>query len=147
MTAQEAISVIRAEIERRMKGRHEERFCDEMNFGGEGVGFLAFLDTLKDDVMSMPEGLDEAAMRDSLDYVDDIPDGGTDKHPWNDHDIEKAYYDGMLAGAEWMAGQGVTIEAKFIKSRLRGHISLPVFFKDGEQFNNGEDVIIQVRKK
>jgi hypothetical protein len=64
-------------------------------------------------------------------------------------DAEK--YKGFIDGAEWqkqqMAGQGVTIEAKFIKSRLRGHISLPVFFKDGEQFNNGEDVIVQVRKK
>lgn len=51
--------------------------------------------------LGLPEGLEEAAMRDSLDYVDSIPDGGTDKHPWNDHDVEKAYYDGMLSGAEW----------------------------------------------
>lgn len=54
---------------------------------------------------TLPAGMEEAAMRDSLDYVDSIPDGGTDKHPWNDHDVEKAYYDGMLAGAEWQREQ------------------------------------------
>ena len=63
--------------------------------------------TILESQPALPGGLEEAAMRDSLDYVDSIPDGGTDKHPWNDHDVEKAYYDGMLTGAKWQAEQRV----------------------------------------
>ena len=48
-----------------------------------------------------PQGLDEAATFSSIDYVDSIPDGGTDKHPWNDEDVETAYQNGFKAGAEW----------------------------------------------
>ena len=33
--------------------------------------------------------------------MDSIPDGGTDKHPWNDEDVETAYQNGFKAGAEW----------------------------------------------
>jgi hypothetical protein len=109
MTAQEVIAAIRAEIERRMKGRHEERFCDEMNFGGEGVGFLAFLDTLKDDVMPIPDGLDEAA-------IDAAQLDMQDRQIMEDSNEHRMLYSrifrrGFKAGAEWMAGQ-------FEKNRL-----------------------------
>ena len=94
----------------------------------------------------LPDGLDEAATK--------YEEKATEIALRNSSPFEEelngptpTYSDAFKAGAEWMAGQGVTIEAKFIRSKLRGHISLPVFFKDGEQFNNGEDVIVQVRKK
>lgn len=34
------------------------------------------------------------AEQQAFDYVDSIPDGGTDMHPWNDEDIERAYQTG-----------------------------------------------------
>lgn len=89
----------------------------------------------------LPDGLDEAAEEYGKKNTF-CPDEWT-----STTELAYLFSKAFKAGAEWMARQGVTIEAKFIRSRLRGHISLPVFFKDGEQFNNGEDVIVQVRKK
>ena len=89
--------------------------------------------------------LEETAMRDSLDYVDSIPDGGTDKHPWNDHDVEKAYYDGMLAGAKWMAGQGESFVSKvMVNSMNDSHVD--GYYLD-EKIPEGTDVIVQIRRK
>ena len=144
MTAQEAISAIRAEIKRRyaeLESRIEELENNDARLSIAELGerqneledVLSFLDTLKDGATSIPEGLDEAAREYTL------------EQDWQS--IGEEIHTSFKAGAEWMAGQGATIEAKFIKSRLRGHISLPVFFKDGEQFNNGEDVIVHIRKK
>lgn len=70
---------------------------------------------LKNIQPSLPEGLDEAALFGGLNYVDTIPDGGTKAHPWNDEDIEKAYQEGMKAGAEWQ-------KAKMMEKAVEGEV-------------------------
>ena len=93
-----------------------------------------------------PQGLDEAATFSSIDYVDSIPDGGTDKHPWNDEDVETAYQNGFKAGAKWMAEQGTTIEAEIDETSLKNPF-IPDIYLIGQPFNLGDKVIVQIRKK
>ena len=48
--------------------------------------------------------LEEYASRAGFDYVDGIVQEEPG-HRWNDHDVEFAYRDGIIAGAEWQASQ------------------------------------------
>ena len=51
---------------------------------------------------SVPKDLEEHASRAGFDYVDNI----VQEHPghrFNDHDVEFAYRDGIIAGAKWQA--------------------------------------------
>lgn len=54
------------------------------------------------------------------------------------------YLDGFKAGAEWMAGQGHTVEGTFHHScGYPSVIELKTYIRDYE----GADVIVQIRKK
>ena len=61
--------------------------------------WLEMLDSKEPD-----KGLDEYASRAGFDYVDGIVQEEPG-HRWNDHDVEFAYRDGIIAGAEWQASQ------------------------------------------
>lgn len=50
------------------------------------------------------EDLEKYASRAGFDYVDDI-ESKYPNHRWNDHDVEFAYRDGIIAGAEWRREQ------------------------------------------
>ena len=50
------------------------------------------------------EDLEKYASRAGFDYVDDI-ESKYPGHIWNDHDVEFAYRDGIIAGAEWQKEQ------------------------------------------
>ena len=52
------------------------------------------------EIFTTTNGLEEYASRAGFDYVDDIK---VDEpgHRWNDHDVEYAYRDGIIAGANW----------------------------------------------
>lgn len=50
----------------------------------------------------MKQALEIEATKEGLAYVDNINRG---ESPWTDSDMELAYEDGMIAGAEWMYEQ------------------------------------------
>ena len=55
-----------------------------------------------------------------------------------------AFEEGFKAGAEWMAGQGITVDGTFHHSRgYPSVIELKTYLRDYE----GADVIVQIRKK
>lgn len=83
---------LKTEIERRKKAIHATIFNDEYN------DLLAWLDSLQEEQPS--EELEKYASRAGFDYVDDI-EYKYPGHRWNDHDVEFAYRDGIIAGAEW----------------------------------------------
>ena len=98
MTNAELLAKIKAEI---------ERLCDEAPTCDDTIAYLmkveCFLDTLESG-KPVPNDLEEYASRAGFDYVDNI----VQEHPghrFNDHDVEFAYRDGIIAGAKWQAKQ------------------------------------------
>lgn len=95
---------------------------------------------------SLHEGLDEAAGDYAIEVVPDnfIPDEGNGyKAAYTLPDIKAAF----KAGAEWMAGQGVTkngLVAAYDNGYLRVYTTI-LDNEDGIKF--GDKVIIQIRKK
>ena len=104
---------------------------------------------------SLPSNLDEAAEEYEENKVHSISALGTDKDGF-------AYYmrtgtsfsDAFKAGAEWMAGQGVTSEGEILDVSgrpLADRVIRTVSIKDMEQclkdFNKGDKVVVQIRKK
>ena len=59
---------------------------------------------LRDSTKKIDKSLEEYASRAGFDYVDGIVQEEPD-HRWNDHDVEFAYRDGIIAGAEWQKRQ------------------------------------------
>lgn len=73
------------------------------------------------------EDLEKYASRAGFDYVDDI-EQKYPGHRWNDHDVEYAYRDGIIAGAEWQKSQMIrdcsvqaSYEAEIEKAEERGY--------------------------
>ena len=60
---------------------------------------------LGEDEKPASEELTEYASRAGFDYVDDIVLQAEPNHRWNDHDVEFAYRDGIIAGAKWQKEQ------------------------------------------
>lgn len=103
-----------------------------------------FLDAL--DIMlnepSLPSNLDEAAEEIASDIAPTHPDIG-----WNEC-FEKIK-EGIKAGAEWMAGQGVTCEGVIFGDKYFRHKNVEMHLSD-EQYDKvgdfGDKVIVQIRK-
>ena len=105
----------------------------------------------KSEIPTIPQGIDEAARFGGLNYIDTIPEGGTAMHPWNDTDVERAYEEGMKAGAKWMAEQGVSEDAVI---EGFGDVAIVNYSYDvnlsellADKFADGDKVIVQIRKK
>lgn len=83
-----------------------------------------FIDSLQQEQPS--EDLEKYASRAGFDYVDDI-ESKYPNHRWNDHDVEFAYRDGIIAGAEWQKEQMLkaAVEGVMIDS-LRVQIMAPL---------------------
>lgn len=100
MTSTEIIQAIRNEIERL---KSIEYPCDNSQ---QATGFFNALDRMTDFLSTLeskkpvPKDLEEYASSAGFDYVDNI----VQEHPghrFNDHDVEYAYRDGIIAGAKW----------------------------------------------
>jgi hypothetical protein len=70
----------------------------------DGVDVDKFMDEVRgrEPEKPVPNDLEEYASRTGFDYVDNI----VQEHPghrFNDHDVEYAYRDGIIAGAKWQA--------------------------------------------
>ena len=109
MTNAEIIQAIRNEIERlkgictaQIKANPGQTFPFVMEMTGYDK-LLSFLSTLGSE-KPVPADLEKYASRAGFDYVDNI----VQEHPghrFNDHDVEFAYRDGIIAGAKWDRSQ------------------------------------------
>ena len=97
------------------------------------------------------EGLEKYASRAGFDYVDDI-ELKYPGHRWNDHDVEYAYRDGIIAGAEWQKSQMIrdcsvqaSYEAEIEKAEERGYnLCKEQMMKDavkGEVVGQEQDIV------
>ena len=93
------------------------------------------------------EDLKKYASRAGFDYVDDI-DSKYPGHIWNDHDVEFAYRDGIIEGAEWQKEQMLkeAVEGKVVelgetykdlsisvKAKELNEVLQPLGLKDGDK--------------
>lgn len=76
---------------------------------------------------SVPNDLEEYASRVGFDYADNIVQESPG-HRWNDHDVEYAYRDGIIAGAKWQKEQ-------MMKEAVEGVVSIDVGLVSREYFN------------
>lgn len=83
---------------------------------------------------SIPSNLDEAELK----YVE-----FSDYPPANQEE-ELMVYNAFKAGADWMVGQGETIEKHIFKDYKGVGI---LMYLDEKLYNQGEKVIVQIRKK
>ena len=91
-----------------MKGYDEKylQSCiDKAKKSWEGVDTDKFMNEIRGRDDASSEELDNVAILKAIDYTDGIEDGGTEKHPWNDEDVETGYINGFKAGAEWQREQ------------------------------------------
>ena len=108
------------------------------------VQFVDGTEAMLDNISPLPSNLDEAAQK-----VEDYYDVGEEHGYLYCHrgDIKDAF----KAGAEWMAGQGYTIEETVYFERLCDENRIMVDLGWGEPerggFNPGDKVIVQIRKK
>ena len=92
------------------------------------------------------EKLDEAAVKYQIDTYGPRVIGGagilSDEEfmQWNKN-ID------FIAGAKWMAEQGVTTEQTVGRTPLNGPNGVTVFLYDFDGFQPGDKVIVQIRKK
>lgn len=102
--ARNVIERIKAEIESRLN-----QIVTGLDFTAEIElkGLLSFLDTLQEEKPS--EDLEEAAEKYADKHGFRVPYDGSNNY-YDDVDV-KASKEGFLAGAEWMAKQGVTFTA------------------------------------
>lgn len=100
---------------------------------------------------SLPSNLDEAA---EIYYEQDCPYPGEVRVINNEHDVwfpSSAIEDAFKAGAEWMAGQGETLEVE-VKEDAGGYPYIPSielydYDKDEPLSKPGDKVVVQIRKK
>ena len=99
---------LKAEIEKHIKEVKDaaERFRPNLGFFDAKLSgiydVMAIIDALQQEQPC--EDLKKYASRAGFDYVDDI-ESKYPGHIWNDHDVEFAYRDGIIAGAEWQKEQ------------------------------------------
>ena len=97
------------------------------------------------------EDLEKYASRAGFDYVDDI-DSKYPGHRWNDHDVEFAYRDGIIAGAEWQKEQMLkgAVEGEVYKfgavAYVKEHNNAELT-KYLSPFNHGDSVKIVIVKE
>lgn len=92
-------------------------------------------------------GLEKYASRAGFDYVDDIEYKDPD-HRWNDHDVEYAYRDGIINGANWQ-------KAKMLEEAVEGYVNyyeasggiLMAEAQVGCPYHNGDKVKVIVVKE
>lgn len=80
----------------------------------------------------LPIDIQSVASFKAFNYVDGIEDGGTPKHPWNDHDVESGYEKGFLDGVKYRSMVGITVPGKLLDGFLYTHFS-DRFFDFGEK--------------
>lgn len=91
----------------------------------DGVDVDKFMDEVRgrEPEKPVPNDLEEYASRTGFDYVDNI----VQEHPghrFNDHDVEYAYRDGIIAGAKWQEEQDQeTIELAEDHAYLAGAVN------------------------
>lgn len=104
------------------------------------LGFNAGYD--KANETSLPVGLDEAAIRYAK--LKEVP--GEEERYYNQTGCN--IYDAFKSGAEWMAGQGVTIERIVDDFGHGASIKPPTEMElDSIEAMLGDKVIVQIRKK
>jgi hypothetical protein len=93
----------------------------------------SIIDSLQEEQPSLPSNLDEAAKKYTNDSLNNL--GAI---------LRVNVSNAFKAGAEWMAGQGITVDGTFHHSRgYPSVIELKTYIRDYE----GADVIVQIRKK
>lgn len=105
----------------------EDKKIKEVAYDAFLCGYGAKCDT------ELPQGLDEAAKEHS-------------KQAFNGMLIEDNI-DAFIAGAKWMAEQGVITEQVVGRTPLNGPNGVTVFLYDFDGFKAGDKVIVQIRKK
>lgn len=106
-----------------------------------------FIDMVSKEQPSLPSNLDEAAEE----YYDEMWDklGGKAMVVNYEHDI---WYPSSVietvfkAGAEWMAGQGETIDGEVVKD-INNNLAITAKGFSGKEAVFGDKVIVQIRKK
>ena len=104
---------------------------------------LDFVVDLLESQSSEPKGLDEAAEKIANEH-------GFVKHPsckpakYSYQAVRDVFIEAAIAGAKWMAEQGVTVEGKFHRSC--GYPSVIELNTYLQQYD-GDKVIVQIRKK
>lgn len=103
------------EMKRFIDAHYHTRFDETLENGNDPLTVFDFEDIarhfaewgaehLRDSTKKIDKSLEEYASRAGFDYVDGIVQEEPG-HRWNDHDVEFAYRDGIIAGAEWQASQ------------------------------------------
>ena len=102
---------------------------------------LSFIDSLHQEQASLPDNLDEAAN----DYGVNIRKG----YPRVMDETDKYIYNAFKAGAEWMAGQGVTVNGSIEEISDGTYKTVDIFAQElDDVWTDGDcEVIIQIRKK
>ena len=103
---------------------------------------------------SIPSNLDEAAIPES-EMVEWMKYGPHTNYPWCGIPdaikitAEHFFALGKQAGAEWMAGQGVTLEGRVCKDEYAAEA--PFYYVETENSDDlplvGDKVVVQIRKK
>lgn len=75
---------------------------------------MAIATLIRETSLPSDDDLEKYASRAGFDYVDDI-ENKYPGHRWNDHDVEFAYRDGIIAGAEWQ-------KSKMLKAAVGGRV-------------------------
>lgn len=116
------------------------RYLEGVQHGAEAVNELA-----QQEHPSLPSNLDEAAKKIAYGVCKQLPNG-TEK--------DSIVYYAILAakaGAEWMAGQGMDVDAEVCKLTDRAWVTVidEKQFRNElhNKFNSGDKVVVQIRKK
>lgn len=127
--ADKLLSEINARIERCEKDE-EDGYPDTTSSEATLKSVRTFITSLQQEHPSLPSNIDEAAEE----YSENILANG--------EDMFDAIADGFRAGAEWMAGQGETLNLPIDELSCGAYISCVE-----QGLTSDDDVIIQVRKK
>lgn len=107
---------------------------------GVETGLLKFWEYLKlTRPLKLLEGLEEAAEKASKTWRRN-EDGSEERELF-----PQTFIRGFIAGAEWMAGQGETVEGEIVKD-ISNRLAVTAKGLNGSGFNFGDKVIVQIRK-
>lgn len=120
MTREEAVNILKQVISWRhdnLRGHHEMKYVAEA------------IELIMSPFLSLPSNPDEAAEEIVRDWL-----------AYGDGEYKKL----VIAGAEWMAGQGEVFDG-FMS--VKGKRSLVAIKGSSQNFKYGDNVIVQIRKK
>ena len=95
------------------------------------------------------EKLASMELPESLSNLDEAAEKYSENILANNEDLQDAIEDAFKAGAEWMAGQGVTLEGRVCKDDYAAEA--PFYYVETENSDDlppiGDKVVVQIRKK